>query len=160
MAACQTYARRRLFEPAGMNSAVFEPDATGVLVGSSYLYATARDWARFGLLYLDGGVINGRRILSPSWVDYVRRPAPASANAGYGGQFWLNGFSRSKPTQRWLPTLPEDTFFARGYNDQFVMIIPSRKVVIVRLGWTVGDAAFDIDKHFAEILSAIPGPNP
>jgi CubicO group peptidase (beta-lactamase class C family) len=153
------YARQRLFEPAGMLSAVFEPDAMGVFVGSSYFYATARDWARFGLLYLNGGTINGRKLLSPSFVSYVQKPAPANQRGGYGAQFWLNGFEPDSKVRE-FPALPEDTYMARGHNRQTIAIIPSRKVVIVRLGWTIDNYTFDANKHFAAILAALRTPKP
>ncbi len=158
LAGYEAYARAHLFDPAGMTSAVFEPDETGDFVGSSYLYATARDWARFGLIYLDGGTINGRRIIPQSWVDFVRRPAPADATRGYGGQFWLNAQTGPDGTSRKFPHLPADYFAAEGHNDEFVAIFPARKVVIVRLGWTTGSASFNRDKHFAAMLAALPKP--
>lgn len=151
----ETYARKTLFDPAGMTSAVFEPDETGNFVGSSYLYATARDWARFGLLYLNRGVINGHRIVPESWVDFVRTAAPADARKGYGAHFWLNGFSFAGDKVRALPHLPPDAYFAEGHNDQFVGIFPSENAVIVRLGWTTGAASFDRDRHFAAILASL-----
>ena len=155
MAAYQRYARERLFEPAGMASAVFEPDPQGVIVGSSYLYATARDWARFGLLYLNGGELGGRRILSRAWVDYVRTPAPSAPLAEYGAHFRLNGFEAAGSSKRVYPNLPHDIYLARGHFRQIVAIVPSRSAVIVRLGWTPDDDGFDMDRHFSEILAAL-----
>jgi CubicO group peptidase (beta-lactamase class C family) len=156
LAAYNAYARRALFDLAGMSSAVMEPDESGSFVGSSYLYATARDWARFGLLFLNRGVINRNRILSESFVDFVRSPAPADTRKGYGGQFWLNGLAEQGSKNRQLPHLPADEYAAEGHNDEFVAIFPSRNTVIVRLGWTVGGASFDRDRHFAAILNALP----
>lgn len=152
----EAYAREHLFGPAGMTSAVFEPDETGDFVGSSYLYMSARDWARFGLLYLDRGVAGGNRIVTDDFVDFVRAPAPADPNKGYGGQFWLNGFADPARGARQFPHLPADMYSAEGHNDQFVAIIPSRDAVIVRLGWSTRDNLFDRDKHFARILAALP----
>lgn len=149
--ASEEYARRRLFEPAGMTSAVFERDASGVVVGSSYFYATARDWARFGLLHLNRGEINGQRILSPEWVDFVR--APSKADDQYGGQFWRNDLKEDG--SRRYPGVPEDAYFALGHNTQIVAIIPSRDTVIVRLGWTTGKGRFDMNRHFGAILAAL-----
>ncbi len=154
----EAYARQHLFDPAGMTSAVFEPDESGNFVGSSYLYMTAQDWARFGLLYLNGGTINGVRIVPQTWVDFVRTPAPADSDKGYGGQFWLNGLAKPAGTARQFPHLPADMFSAEGHNDEFVAIFPSRQVVVVRLGWTVVDNTFNRDKHFAAILAALPKP--
>lgn len=154
----EAYARAHLFGPAGMTSAVFQPDETGNFVGSSYLYATARDWARFGLLYLDRGMINGQRLFPADWADFVRTPAPADPQKRYGGQFWLNGVTKDGTRQ--FPHLPADMYAAEGHNGEFVAIFPSRNAVIVRLGWTSGDARFDRDKHFAAILAALPKPTP
>lgn len=154
----EAYARKHLFDPAGMTSATFEPDESGNFVGSSYLYATARDWARFGLLYLDRGTINGRRILPESWIDFVRAPAPADPSRGYGAHFWLNAIAGPGGKARQFPDLPADYYGAEGHNDEHVAIFPSRDAVIVRLGWTTGSATFDRDKHFAAILAALPRP--
>jgi CubicO group peptidase (beta-lactamase class C family) len=155
LATYEAYARAHLFDPAGINSAAFEPDESGNFVGSSYLYMNARDWARFGLLFLNRGMINGHRIVPESFVDFVRAPAPSDPNRGYGGQFWLNGVMKGA---REFPHLPSDMFAAEGHNDEFVSIFPSNKAVIVRLGWTVNGAEFDRDKHFAAILAALPKP--
>jgi CubicO group peptidase (beta-lactamase class C family) len=160
LAANIRYARKALFDPAGMTSVIVEPDETGTFVGSSYCYATARDWARFGLLFLDRGTINGHRILPESFVDLVRTPAPADPRKGYGAHFWLNGLTEAGSSRREFPHLPKDMFAAEGHNDEFVAIFPSRDTVIVRLGWTVGDASFDRDRHFAAILNALPIPKP
>jgi CubicO group peptidase (beta-lactamase class C family) len=150
----EAYAQAHLFGPAGMTSALIEPDESGNFVGSSYMYATARDWARFGLLCLDRGTINGQRLLSEGTVDFFARPAPADARRGYAALFWLNGVDHGK---REFPHLP-NFFAAEGHNDEFVTIFPSRDAVIVRLGWTTGGAEFDRDKHFAAILAALPVP--
>lgn len=153
LASYEAYARAHVFGPAGMSSAVFEPDESGNFVGSSLFYATARDWARFGLLYLDGGVINGTRILPARFVAFVQRPAPAAPLKNYGAQFWLNGVKNGR---RAMPHLPADYFAAEGHNDEFVAVFPSRGAAIVRLGWTTGGAHFDRDTHFAAILAALP----
>lgn len=153
LASYEAYARAHLFDPAGMNSAMFEPDESGNFVGSSYLYMNARDWARFGLIFLDRGTINGRNIVPEEFVDFVRSPAPADLRKGYGGQFWLNGIVNGR---REFPHLPDDMFAAEGHNDEFTAIFPSRNAVIVRLGWTVNGVEFNRDKHFAAILAALP----
>jgi len=158
LASYEAYARTHLFDPAGMTSAIFEPDERGNFVGSSYLYMNARDWARFGLLILNHGTINGHRLLPESFVDFVCTPAPAATLKQYGGQFWLNGFDEKDPKVREFPHLPTDMCAAEGHNDEFTSVFPSRKVVIVRLGWTVNDGAFNRDKHYAAILAALPKP--
>ncbi len=155
MAACQKYAWERLFEPAGMTSAVFEPDARGVMVGSSYFYATARDWARFGQLHLDDGVSEGRRVLSRAWIDHVRAPAPAAPLGEYGGHFRLNGRAVPGSPARAFPDLPADMYFARGFGLQVVAVFPARRAVIVRLGWTLDDDAFDMNREFADLLASL-----
>jgi len=149
------YARAHLFEPAGMTSAVFEPDGTGSFVGSSYLYMTARDWARFGELYLDGGVINGHRLLTPEWVGFSQTGAGLiDEPGGYGAQFWLNDNGDKPPRLRW-PHVPQDTYMALGHNDEIVAIVPSRQLVFVRLGWTTGGARFDADRNISSVLASI-----
>ena len=152
----ERFARDELFAPLGMGSAVIEPDVSGTPVGSSYGYATARDWARFGGLYLNGGEANGRRILDPSWIDFTRTPTPAAPTQLYGAMFWLNGGPATGPGARDLPHLPEELYRADGHNGQFVAVLPSRRAVIVRLGWTPEGRQFDLDRHFAAIVAALP----
>src|SRR4249919_886896 len=86
-----SYPKKALFDPVGMTSAVLEPDARGTFVGSSYLYATARDWARFGLFILRKGTWNGQEILPAGYTDWMREPAPASKGAYGKGHVWLWG---------------------------------------------------------------------
>jgi CubicO group peptidase (beta-lactamase class C family) len=149
------FARKRLFGPAGMDSALIEPDEAGVLVGSSYAYATARDWARFGQLFLDQGMAGGKQVLSRNWVDFVRTPIAAAPRPPYGGQFWLNR-GQSDTAVKWLfPDLPDDSFVAHGHNEQMVVVIPSQDAVIVRLGWTPIGTKFDKNKYIAGIAAAL-----
>mgnify|MGYP000900626916 CR=1 FL=1 len=123
-----------LFNKTGMYSAIMEPDASGTFVGSSYMYATARDWARFGLLYYNDGVFNGQRILPEGWVKQTATPFAADKRSEYGYQFWLNGFEDLEHKQRKSPDVPADMYYADGYGGQGVYIIPSKKLVVVRLG--------------------------
>jgi CubicO group peptidase (beta-lactamase class C family) len=148
--------RRVLFDRIGMTSAVLEPDASGTFVGSSYMYATARDWARFGLLYLRDGVWNGARILPEGWVEYSTSPTPTGTpGVSYGAQIWLNLPSPPDSDQRWLPFLPEDAYVFRGYARQYVIVIPSREIVVVRLGHTRhGDLASPVE-FVGRILEAL-----
>jgi len=121
-----------LFYKTGMYNTVPEPDASGTFIGSSYTYATARDWARFGLLYYNDGMCNGERILPEGWVKQVRTPVVSKDGPQeYGLQFWLGKLDEKQPLQ---PGVPADVFYADGYNDQEVYVIPSKKLVIVRLG--------------------------
>ena len=120
------FPRRALFDRLGMSSAVIEPDASGTFAGSSFMYATARDWARFGLLYLQDGVWSGQRILPVGWVKYSRTPTELAPKKNYGAHFWLmNIGTQSKPSQ---------ILTAQGFQDQYIAIIPSHQLVIVHLG--------------------------
>ena len=140
-----------------MHSARIEVDASGHFVGSSFSYATARDWARFGQLYLQDGVWDGERILPEGWVDYSRRPTPAAPLGEYGAHFWLNAGSPKNPEKSLFPRLPRDAFFARGYEEQSVSVIPSREAVVVRLGQTQDRSAWDLQAFLAGVLDALPG---
>lgn len=122
-----------LFSKIGMCSAVLEADASGTFVGSSLMYATARDYARFGLLYLHDGVWQGERILPEGWVEYGRTPTPTAADGHYGAHWWLISRSERKKAAAEGRPLPEDIFFASGFEGQYIVIIPSRRLVIVRL---------------------------
>ena len=122
------YMRSRLFDPLGIVRPVFEQDLSGTFVGSSYLYATARDFARFGQLYLDDGWVDSERILPKGWVDYTRRPAAASGKH-YGAFFWLNGNGK-------FPDVPKDMFYCDGHDGQDIFIFPSHELVVVILGYS------------------------
>ncbi|MGB8840021.1 MAG: serine hydrolase [Aliidongia sp.] len=149
------YMRSHLFEPAGMTSALVEPDGIGSVVGSSYPYMTARDWARFGQLYLGAGEINGQRLLPADWVGFSHEGGgPIDEPGGYGAQFWLNSDGGTPARLRW-PHCPPETYMALGHNDEIVAIVPSRQLVFVRLGWTTGGARFDADTHLSDILASI-----
>jgi CubicO group peptidase (beta-lactamase class C family) len=124
-----------LFLPIGMSSAQPEFDASGTFIGSALVYATARDWARFGLLYLRDGVWNGRRILPAGWVDFARTKTPASNCDVYGAGFWITPESgRGRPLGALTPDGPRDLFMAEGHEGQLVVIVPSKDLVVVRLG--------------------------
>ncbi|MBS1646704.1 MAG: serine hydrolase [Bacteroidetes bacterium] len=125
-----------LLYPLGMYHTTIEPDGSGTLVGSSYMYAPARDWARFGLLYLNQGFFNGKQIITKEWVQQTTTPAACAQKGNYGFQFWLNAGEKNKTTNREYPSAPTDMFYADGYEGQRIFIIPSKKVVVVRLGLT------------------------
>jgi len=135
-----------IFRKIGMNSMVYETDASGYFVGSSYGYATARDWAKFGQLYLQDGVWKGDTILPKGWVTYTRTPADA-AKGKYGAQFWLN-------RSRELKDVPEDMFYCEGHRGQQIAIFPSNHMVVVRLGF--GEDKFNFNQFLKEIIKSIP----
>ncbi len=121
-----------------------EPDQSGRPVGSSYGWATARDWARLGQLMLQDGVWNGDTLVPPGWIDFMREPA-AGSEGTYGAQLWLPGPD--------TPSLPAGAFMMRGFQDQRVFIIPSRGLVISRLGHGK-DKVTDFDGLIQRILAA------
>ncbi len=146
----------RLFDRIGMLSAVMEPDSSGTFVGSSYGYATPRDWARFGLLYLNDGVWQGERILPEGWVAYSATPTPKAPKGEYGAFFWLNAGAPGDPGNRLWPHAPRDAYAAQGFQEQKVIIIPSRKAVLVRFGATADRKTWDTDAFIAGVLAALP----
>ena len=152
------FAYEHFFYKIGMNHTLIEPDASGTLVGSSYGYASARDWARFGLLYLNDGIWNGERILPEGWVKYTLTPAPAAPIGQYGAMFWLNAGARSNPEQSYHPGLPHDEYGAEGFENQYVFIIPSRQLVVVRLG--ISHHGFDMTGLTQKIINALPEKKP
>ena len=127
------FARKELFEPLGITTATIEFDSAGTPVGSIYVFASARDWARFGELYLNDGVVNGRRILPEGWVNYSAEP---TLNQDYGAGFWTNHGAHGDAADRIEAAMPEDAFYGSGNLGQRVVIIPSQGLVIVRLGLT------------------------
>lgn len=140
------FPRRELFNPIGMRSAVFETDASGTFVGSSYIYASMRDYVRFGLLYMNKGNWLGLQILPEGWTDNAMQPANGSKGQ-YGSFFWLNQSND-------YPDVPKDLFMCRGHDGQFIYIIPSLELVVVRTGFSKkGD--FDYPKFLASIVACI-----
>jgi CubicO group peptidase (beta-lactamase class C family) len=127
----QRFLREALLAPLGASSFVMEPDAAGTFIGSSFVLASARDWAKFGQLYLDDGVWEGERLLPEGWRDYVTRHTPPSGAHSYGAGFWTM-------EHKSLQGPPRDTFYANGFQGQWVVVIPSRSLVVVRLGASHG----------------------
>ena len=146
----------QIFRPIGANSAIFETDPSGTFVGSSFVYMTARDWARFGLLYLNDGVWGDRRILPKGWVEYSCKLTPGTPLGEYGAQWWLNRGNPEGSSNRPYPSAPTDLCTASGYETQRVAIIPSKHAVIVRLGLTRGRGDFPTDAFFGRVLEALP----
>jgi len=149
---------RYLFGPLGMQHTLFEPDAAGTFVGSSFVYASARDWARFGLLYLQDGVWQGQRILPEGWVEYSVRPTPNAPLGQYGAFLKLNAGESERPEKRRWPDLPADLYFADGHEGQHVVIIPSYDLVLVRLGMSQKRGAWSLHDFIADVLEAFPEP--
>lgn len=141
----RAFPHQRLFQKIGMTSAVLEPDASGTYVGSSFMYATARDWAAFGQLYLQDGVWQGERLLPEGWVTYSSTETPHSGGQ-YAAQFWIDHADKS---------FPPDAFMALGFEGQSVTIIPSKQLVIVRLGCTPDETDFNRSGFIKSIMAAI-----
>ena len=147
-----SWPRRALFDPLGMTSAIFEPDASGTFVGSSFLFATARDWARFGLLYAEGG----RRLLPDGWVRFATTPAPLAPDGKYGAHWWLKLSKELGGETPNAARIPADAFHALGHEGQCLTVIPSRRLVVVRLGLSIDITAWDHAAFLAELLDALP----
>jgi CubicO group peptidase (beta-lactamase class C family) len=141
------YLHREFLAPLSLAHTILEPDPGGVFVGSSYIYATARDWARMGQLLLAGGELNGRRLFSGDWVERAVRPNSSGNDPRYGYQLWLNS-GGSEP--RWAG-LPADAYAMLGNRSQVVMMVPSAGAIIVRLGWSAAD--YPVAQKFGAILS-------
>jgi CubicO group peptidase (beta-lactamase class C family) len=122
-----------VFEPLGMASALLEPDASGGIVCSSFPYATARDYARFGQWFLQDGEWEGEQLLPEGWVAYSTTPVVLPSEHPYGAQWWLNEGSDG---QLRMPSVPPDAYWASGNEGQQIVVIPSEDLVVVRLGFS------------------------
>jgi len=147
------FPHRALFDRIGMSSALIEADASGAFIGSSFGYATARDWASLGMLYVNDGKWNGQRILPEGWVAYTRAPAPADPLRRYGAHVWLKVADEYSGDA----VLPADAFHAIGHAGQFVTMIPSANLVVVRLGLTRYPDAWDHTAFVRDVLMALDG---
>jgi CubicO group peptidase (beta-lactamase class C family) len=151
------YAHERLFAPALLRSAFFEADASGTPIGSSFVFMTPRDWARFGELHRNDGVVDGVRVLPQEWVRYVTTPTPRAPKGQYGAHWWLNAGDPAGSDNRPWPELPSDAYAARGHSGQWVLVIPSRSLVIVRLGMSFPDDGVDGTVDLARaVLAGLP----
>ncbi len=135
-----------LVDKIGMHSMLIEADMNGNYVGSSYGWANTRDWAKFGILHLNKGYWNGEQLFSPAWIDYITKPT-AQSNGTYGAHWWLNAEDK-------YPDVPQDLYSANGYQGQYVFVIPSKDLVIVRTG-LAEDPEFDVNKFISEVIKAI-----
>ena len=143
------YAYTRLFHRIGMLNTMVETDASGLFVASSYSYGSTRDWARFGMLFLNNGIFEGDTVLTQEWVEYMRSPAPAS-DGQYAGTFWL----KESDVENALVDVPEDIFFADGFLGQRIYIIPSKKLVVVRMGYSLSN--FSVNDFLRDIIATLP----
>lgn len=149
----EEFAHNEFFGKLGMTSAIFEHDESGAFVGSSYFYASPKDWLRFALLYKNKGVWNGEQLLPEGWVDYSLRPTPHAPGGRYGAQIWLNA-AGAGPEERLLPRLPEDAFAFQGYQDQWIVVIPSRNLMVARFGVT-NTPGWSVEELILDILEAL-----
>ncbi|HEY5072292.1 MAG TPA: serine hydrolase [Caulobacteraceae bacterium] len=143
----EAFMRERLFGPLGMTSAAPRFDAAGTFIGSSFCFATARDFARFGLLYLRDGIWEGRRLLPEGWVEYARTPtlqqAGGDADGPYGAHWWLD-------------LAGPGTFSANGYDGQYILVCPDRDLIIVRHGATPLAVKDNLKRWMADLAAAFP----
>lgn len=151
--AYRAYLHDRLFKPLGMTSAVAEFDAAGTWIASSYVHATARDYAKFGLFYLNRGFWEMRQLMPPAWHRGASEPSPAS-NGAYGTLFWLNRPGKDGRLAI-SDKLPQDLYFARGFGDQLIAIAPGQDSVIVLLSAAYADDHGPIIDIFADLLNAL-----
>ena len=162
--AAVNYIWQEIFTPLGIRNAVFEPDPSGVMVASSYIYASPLDWARLGLANLNQGLISQGphteeavaaleggepRLFTRDWSRRAQMTNTSANGPAYGYQFWLNDGGEAL---RW-PDLPADAYAMTGNRQQIVMIVPSRNMVIVRLGWSPG--RYPTSSNFAELISVL-----
>jgi CubicO group peptidase (beta-lactamase class C family) len=144
------FPRKALLDRIGMRNTLLSVDRYGDFILSSQVYTNARDLARFGLLYLNGGVWDGERLLSEEWIEFVRTPAPATRESGrfYGGQWWLVPDDRTD--------VPADAYATAGNRGQYVIVAPSHDLVVVRRGLDYGKQGFDRWDLLREVLKAFP----
>lgn len=145
------FPRRRLLDKLGMRNTLLSTDRFGNFILSSQVYTNARDLARFGLLYLNRGMWQGERLISEEWIEFSRTPAPASAVRGndYGAQWWL------VPDKR-KGEVPADAYSTAGNRGQYVIVVPSHELVIVRRGLDYGRQGFNRWDLLREVLKAFP----
>lgn len=146
------FARRELFDPAGMGDVVMEVDGAGIFVGSTYVYATARDYAKFGELYRNDGVApNGQRVLPEGWVEWSKQSTRGSS---YGAGWWTNAGEDEWTQDRIKAGFPKDGLFASGFLGQRIYIVPSEGLVITRFGYSA-PPDFGMPDDLALIRAAI-----
>ena len=152
-----TYARGRLFDPVGLGSMTPEFDAAGTMIGGSMIHATARDWAKFGEFLRNNGAVEGAQIIPGGWVRFMKEPSPA--NAAYGGHIWRNvPRTDGDPSPVLFPDLaPANVFALQGHYGQYVIVSPSQRLTVVRLGMTEGEDRPALTRQLGQIVAAFPG---
>jgi len=152
------FAHRELFDKLGMKHVTLEFDSTGTPLGASHMLATPRDWAKFGLLYLNDGVVGGERILPEGWVDYSASFTPYSDFYGYAAGFWTDRGDSAGARYRVRVGIPADAFMARGAYGQYVVVIPSQHLVVARFGMSF-ERRNDLDRVarvVRDVISTLP----
>jgi CubicO group peptidase (beta-lactamase class C family) len=148
------FAQRHLFDKLGMRNSFFQADAAGTFIGGASMYASGRDWMKLGLLYLNDGIHQGERILPEGWVKYATTASkPSLQTRAYGAQIWLN----TPAPHQLFPGMPEDAYAFQGHFGQYVIVIPSLELVVVRMGMTFnGEQGFDKQALLRGVVAALP----
>ena len=149
------YLRTRLFDPVGMRSMLPEFDAAGTLIGGSLIHGTARDWGRFGEFLRNRGAVAGAQLVPRQWIDFMVTPSPREAQ--YGAQIWLNRTPTAGRPALFPERGPRDLFACLGHLGQYVLVSPSRQLVIVRLGKTQEDQLDSVTERLGELVALFPG---
>lgn len=155
--AYRTFITRKLLEPIGIRDAVLEFDASGTLIASSLIFMSARNYARFGLLYLRDGEWNGQRILPEGWAQHARTPT-AGSDGRYGAQWWLSGFADPRRVPHALHEFPADAFMAQGHQEQSIIVVPSHDLVVVCLSLINEEDVSALKDYLARIVELVPAP--
>lgn len=152
--AVREYLRTRLFEPLGMHSAQPEFDAAGTMIGGSMIHATARDWSRFGEFLRNGGAIVGAQILPRGWIEFMTTPSPR--NPGYGAQIWLNRPQPDGHEVLFPGAAPASMFACIGHQGQYILVSPSQRLTVVRLGKTQDNQRDALRRRLADLVRLFP----
>lgn len=148
------FVRKELAEPLGMRSLIIEFDESGTLLGGAFAWLTARDWARFGTLYLRDGVWEGRRLLPEGWVEFTRTPTPVENNGVFTAHFWITAEPKAKQSRALRPEI--ESFQVIGAAGQLVVMVPDRDLVVVRLGENFHTSWSLLGHTLSEIVLAFP----
>lgn len=152
--AVSEYMRTRLFEPMGMKSALPEFDAAGTQIGGSMIHATARDWALFGEFLRNKGAVRGAQLVPVSWIEFMTRPSPR--NSAYGAQIWLNRHGQEDATKL-FPDVPSNVFACQGHLGQVILVSPTQKLTIVRLGHTLDGQRPELNARISRLAALFRG---